>query len=222
MVDCWDTVTPATIHHAWRNILEGLPEDRHSTVPGEPQSLQAEIEAAVEEAQQVPGAGFVDTTDEDIREMLRPGPVTTADDIIEEDCLAQEDDRPKEEEEEEGGGVRREGLSMDEIKEIIDLGGRMRHLLEQDVTINSEARCSLIVKALAGYEDQYHAHINSLQQRKITDFLRRRAEAEPKPHPGPANEADDEDSFEGFQGPFQTPAATDEFLDEIERRKGGQ
>ena len=50
----------------------------------------------------------------------------------------------------------------------------------------------------------------------------RRAEAEPKPHSEPAKESDDEDSFEGFQGPFQTPAAADEFLDEIERQKGGQ
>lgn len=38
-----------------------------------------------------------------------------------EDRVAQEDNRPKEE----GGGVRLEGFSIDEIREIIDLGGRM-------------------------------------------------------------------------------------------------
>ncbi len=39
---------------------------------------------------------------------------------------------------------------------------------------------------------------------------------EPRPHSEPAKESDDEDSFEGFQGPFQTPAAGNEYLDEIE------
>ncbi|XP_076038140.1 uncharacterized protein LOC143023496 [Oratosquilla oratoria] len=94
---------------------------------------------------------------------------------------------------------------------MIDLGIRMRHLLAQDSSINSEARCSLVIRALEGYNEQYHAHINALQQRQITKFLRRRAETQPaEPQPGPSQEkdfGDNADYFEGF---------------EIQRRLGGQ
>uniref|UniRef100_UPI00358ECFDF tigger transposable element-derived protein 1-like n=1 Tax=Myxine glutinosa TaxID=7769 RepID=UPI00358ECFDF len=140
MVDCWNNVTPATINHAWRNILEGLPEDRQVAVPGTPQTVEAEVEAAAEEARQIPGAGFAETTGEDIREMIQPAAVTV-DEIIEEDDVEQEEDSSGEDEE--GVNVRREGLSMADIKKMIDLGCQLRHLLEQDLTINSEARMML-------------------------------------------------------------------------------
>ena len=157
--------------------------------------------------------------------MIRPAPVSAAD-IVEEDTTRNEDSPG---EEEEGGGddvQRTKGLCMNDIKKIIDLGGQLRHLLEQDSTINSDAKCSLITQALAGYEEQYHAHINSLQQRQITDFLRRRTEAQPGPsnqdcQPGPAHldsgalfaNDDDEEEFDGF---------AEKFLDEMEHRRGGQ
>lgn len=86
LVDCWNNVTQATIHHAWRNILEGLPEDRLGSASGEPQSVQAEVEAAVEEARLIPGAGFGETIGEDIQEMIRRAPVTAVD-IVEENCM---------------------------------------------------------------------------------------------------------------------------------------
>ena len=157
--------------------------------------------------------------------MIQPTPVTAAE-ILEEENLAEDD---KSEEEDVGGGdaAGREGLSIGNIKELIDLGVRMRHILEQDVTVNSEVRCSFVMKALEGYSDQYHAHINSLQQRQITDFIRRRNETQPDPQPGPSSEFqldsdDGGEDFEGFVGPFQTPTDADEFLDEIEHRRGGQ
>lgn len=126
--------------------------------------------AAAEEARQVPAAAFVGTTDEDIQQMQQSD-IVTADNITEKDCVAQKEDKPEEDGEEEGGGVRHEGVSTDKFKEINDLSGRMCHLLGQGVTINSEARCSFTTKALAGYKDQCHAHINSFQQRKITNRL---------------------------------------------------
>lgn len=165
MVVCWDNVTPVTIHHTWLNISEGLSGDCHSIIPGDPQSVQAKIETALEDAWQILGSGFGDTTDENIQELLWPAPPApiTVDDIIEEEYVAQEDGRPREEEEG-GDDVWLEGLSIGNIKEINDLGGRICHFSEQDVTIKSEARQSLIIKALAGCEERYHAHINSLQQ----------------------------------------------------------
>ena len=43
VVSCWNDVTPATINHAWRNLLEGMPEDRKVTAPGAPQTAEAAV-----------------------------------------------------------------------------------------------------------------------------------------------------------------------------------
>ena len=212
LVECWYNVTPATINHAWRNILEGLPETRQVAVPGERQTVVAELTAAAEEARQIPGAGFAETSSEDIEEMIRPAPVT-ADEIMEEDAEAHDEDSTGEDEE--GEDVSRGALPMTNIKKMIDLGAQLCHLLEQDPNINSEARCSFINKALAGYPEQYHAHINSFQQRQITSFLQRQNEKQPEAIPGPSRE-DDVTDFEGFNGD-----ELDTFLDELEKRKGG-
>lgn len=84
----------------------------------------------------------------------------------------------------------------------------MQHIFEQDTTINSDAKCSLIKQALAGYEEQYHTHIYSLQQRQITDFLHRPTKTQPQPQPGPSNRdheleqlfdgSNDDEEFGGF------------------------
>ena len=160
-VDDWNNVTPATINHAWCNILKGLPETRPVAVAGERQTVEAELKAAAEEARQIPGAGFAQISSEDIAEMIRPAPVT-ADKIMEEYAEAHDEDSTGEDEE--GEDVRHGALSMTNIKKMIDLGAQLCHLSEQDPIINSEARGSFINKALAGYPEQYHAHINSLQQ----------------------------------------------------------
>ena len=57
-------------------------------VPGNPQSVEAEVEAGAEEARQISGVGFADITGEDIMEMIRP-PAVTSKDIVEEDDVAQ-------------------------------------------------------------------------------------------------------------------------------------
>ncbi|KAK3880658.1 hypothetical protein Pcinc_014816 [Petrolisthes cinctipes] len=64
------------------------------------------------------------------------------------------------------------GLSMTDIKRIVELGGQLRHLLEQNDFKNNEAHCVAISQAIiSSYEDQYHTHANSLKQRKISDVL---------------------------------------------------
>ncbi|MPC66672.1 hypothetical protein E2C01_060823 [Portunus trituberculatus] len=85
-VECWNDITPATIHHAWCNILKGLPDCRWVQVPGIPQMVEAELEGAVEEARHIPGAGFADITRGGIREMLHP-PEIIAREILEEDVM---------------------------------------------------------------------------------------------------------------------------------------
>ena len=101
---------------------------------------------------------------------------------------------------------------MSKVKEVIELGIKLRHLLEQDSTINSEAWCSFLTKALVGYDDQYYAHVNNLQQRQITDILRQRTDTQPQPGPSTQPQArpsttstsdDEETEFEGF-GLFET------------------
>ena len=82
--------------------------------------------------------------------MIRPAPPTAAE-LIEEEELAKEEDREEDEEAEEGPECQA-GLPMSKVKEVIDLGIKLRHLLEQDSTINSEARCSFLTKALVGYD----------------------------------------------------------------------
>ncbi|XP_042223280.1 tigger transposable element-derived protein 1-like [Homarus americanus] len=59
IVKCWGAVTPATINHAWRNVVQA------------------------EEARRVAGRGFDETTEDDIRVMLEPV-MPTAEDIMEE------------------------------------------------------------------------------------------------------------------------------------------
>ena len=120
-------------------------------------------------AWQIPGTGFADTTEEDMREIMQPPPVTAVD-ILEEENVAEED-RNDSGEENVGGDAgsgdagRRGGLSIANIKEIIDLGVRLRHLIEQDVSANSEAKSSAIMKLMEDYHQQYNAHVNRLQQR---------------------------------------------------------
>lgn len=148
MVSCWNDVTQATVRHAWRNILEGLPEDRRVPVVGEHQSVEAELTGVVNEARTVSGAGFAVITQEDIMHDKVQPPALTAQDMLEED-------------EEDVDGIREpSGLSFDEIKEMLQIGARLRHLLEQDSTTNNELHCVNISQVLGAYEDKYRAHCN--------------------------------------------------------------
>ena len=108
VVSCWNDVTHATINHVWRNLLEGIPEDRKVKVPGEPQTVEAEVEVAVLEACHIPGSGFAKTTGDDIWEMLRPS-TPSAQDMLYEDALC---DEASPEDNEESTGVEKKGLPI--------------------------------------------------------------------------------------------------------------
>ena len=71
-MSCCNDVIPATINHAWCNLLEVMPKDRNAQVPGEPQTVKAEVEAPLLEACHILGSGFAETTGDDVREMLQP------------------------------------------------------------------------------------------------------------------------------------------------------
>ena len=213
LVSCWNDVTPATINHAWRNLLEGVPENRRVTVPGPPQSVEAEVEAAVLEARNVPGYGFDETNEDDIRTMtLEHTP--TAEELLREDSLREElreeednnADSPDEEANEE-----KKGLPISEIKKLLEYSVQMRHILEQDTVTNNEASIQAIAKALLPYEDIYKTHMNTLTQRKISDYLRRQPPQPPTPTPSTSDDLFNEDSDEEFHG----------FMADLTHRKGG-
>ena len=202
VVSCWNDVTPATINHAWRNLLEGMPEDRKVQVAGEPQTVEAEVEAAVSEARHIPGSGFAETTGDDIREMLQPNTLS-AQDMLYEDALC---DEASSEENEELPGVEKKGLPISEIKKLLEYGLQIRHILEQDTLSNNEGKIAAITQALSSYEEMYQTHINNLKQRKISDYLERKTPAKPvatdNPQPPSTsylfNEDSEDDEFIGF------------------------
>lgn len=211
LVSCWNDVTPATINHAWRNLLEGMPEDRKVTVPGAPQTVEAEVEAAVLEARHIPGSGFAETTDDDIREMLRPD-TPNAQGMLYEDTLCDEAS-PDENEEPTGVENEKKGLPFSEIKKLLEYSLQIRHILEQDTLTNNEGKIAAITQALFPYEEMYRTHVNNLKQRKISDYLQRKQPPQPADNPQPSSTSDlfEEDSDEEFHG----------FMDNLTHRRGG-
>ena len=134
-----------------------MPEDRQVNVSGEPQCVDDVLEAAAEEARGIAGRGFGETTSDDVREMIRPVNVTP------EELLQEDEEHEEEEDENEDGNAehqgRVDGLPMRDVKLIIELGGQLCHLLEQDSLPNLEERTSFLKQALAGYKERYHKHI---------------------------------------------------------------
>ena len=63
-------MTQATVHHAWRNVLEGLQGHKPSLPVAQQQSVEEAIQQAVETAHHVAGLSEVDETD--IRELITP------------------------------------------------------------------------------------------------------------------------------------------------------
>ncbi|MPC91533.1 hypothetical protein E2C01_086578 [Portunus trituberculatus] len=156
IVLCWNDVTPATINHAWRNLLKGMSEDRKVQVAGEPQTVAAEVEAAALEARHIPGSGFAETTDDDILEMLQAD-APSAQEMLNEDALC---DEASPEENEETAGVEKKGLPMSEIKKLLQYGLQICHILEQDTLINNEGKIAAITQALFPYEMYSNTPLN--------------------------------------------------------------
>ena len=78
--------------------------------------------------------------------MLRPAPVS-AQDILLEDAEEAEEGPGEQQDEVENVRERDNRLPIADIKRLIELGGQMRHILEQDLSVNSEVRTSLIIQA---------------------------------------------------------------------------
>lgn len=79
MVDCLNDITPATIDHAWHNILE---ERVIRGLTSCARSVEEEVQAAAKGVRQILGAGFFSTTNENIQNMQRPGPIIPEDLIV--------------------------------------------------------------------------------------------------------------------------------------------
>ncbi|KAG7170882.1 Jerky protein-like 18 [Homarus americanus] len=65
LVEAWDQLSVATVRHAWRHVLQGIPGVRQS------QSVTVAVDLAREAAQSVTAAGFSETTNDDILEVIR-------------------------------------------------------------------------------------------------------------------------------------------------------
>ncbi|KAG7161150.1 Tigger transposable element-derived protein 1-like 96 [Homarus americanus] len=68
----------ATIRHAWRHVLHGIPGERRS------QPVTVAVDLAREAAHSITAEGFSETTNEDIPEVIRD-PEMTADEMLEDD-----------------------------------------------------------------------------------------------------------------------------------------
>ncbi|KAK3872068.1 hypothetical protein Pcinc_022829 [Petrolisthes cinctipes] len=139
--------------------------------------------------------------------MLQP-PALSAKDLLYEDQINDEESAGEEEDCEQPG----KGFSMTDIQQVVKVGGQLCHLLEQDDLRNNEALCVGISQAISSYKDQYHAHVNSLKQCMISEFLAR-CQAQPDNledlQPGPSGVITRPDPTEDSDDLF-TPSASDD------------
>ncbi|KAG7165927.1 Tigger transposable element-derived protein 1-like 22 [Homarus americanus] len=187
LVESWDQLSIATIRHAWRHVLHGIPGERRSqSVTGEVQTVAVAVDLAREAAQTVTVPGFSETTNDDILEVIR-NPEVTADEMLEEEHVS--------EEEEEGAAVSEEhNLSHSDIKGAMECAEKMKSFLSRD---NDDDRYEVfhnrLVQAMEPYIKVYHDNINASRQQSITDFFTRNP-----PQPAQASDSDSEVDFEGF------------------------
>ncbi|KAG7172961.1 Tigger transposable element-derived protein 1-like 27 [Homarus americanus] len=187
LVESWDQLSIATIRHAWRHVLHGIPGERRSqSVTGEVQNVAVAVDLAREAAQTVTVPGFSETTNDDILEVIR-NPEVTADEMLEEEHVS--------EEEEEGAAVSEEhNLSHSDIKGAMECAEKMKSFLSRD---NDDDRYEVfhnrLVQAMEPYIKVYHDNINASRQQSITDFFTRNP-----PQPAQASDSDSEVDFEGF------------------------
>ncbi|KAG7164919.1 Tigger transposable element-derived protein 1-like 12 [Homarus americanus] len=187
LVESWDQLSIATIRHAWRHVLHGIPDERRSqSVTGEVQTVAVAVDLAREAAQTVTVPGFSETTNDDILEVIRD-PEVTADEMLEEDHVS--------EEEEEGASFSEEhSLSHSDIKGAMECAEKMKSFLSRD---NDDDRYEVfhtrLVQAMEPYIKVYHDNINTSRQKSITEFFARNP-----PQPAQASDSDSEDDFEGF------------------------
>ncbi|KAG7174109.1 Tigger transposable element-derived protein 1-like 20 [Homarus americanus] len=185
LVESWDQLSIATIRHAWRHVLHGIPGERRSqSVTGEVQNVAVAVDLAREAAQTVTVPGFSETTNDDILEVIRD-PEVTADEMLEEEHVS--------EEEEEGASVSEEhNLSHSDIKGAMECAEKMKSFLSRD-NDRYEVFHTQLVQAMEPYIKVYHDNINASRQQSIKDFFARNP-----PQPAQASDSDSEVDFEGF------------------------
>ncbi|KAG7172217.1 Tigger transposable element-derived protein 1-like 24 [Homarus americanus] len=84
LVEAWDQLSIATIRHAWRHVLHGIPGERRS------QPVTVALDLAREAAHSITAEGFSETTNEDVLEVIRD-PEMTADEMLEDDNVSEEE-----------------------------------------------------------------------------------------------------------------------------------
>ncbi|KAG7154449.1 Tigger transposable element-derived protein 1-like 44 [Homarus americanus] len=173
LVEAWDQLSVATVRHAWR----------HS------QSVTVAVDLAREAAQSVTAAGFSETTNDDILEVIRDPDVTT-DEMVDDDDVS----------EEAGGASSQEErrLSHSNVRGAIECIEKAKLLHSDDPDANRyEIFTTQLLQTMEPYIKVYHDNINTSRQQSITEFFARNP-----PQPAQASDSDrgrdSDDDFEGF------------------------
>ncbi|KAG7155742.1 Tigger transposable element-derived protein 1-like 68 [Homarus americanus] len=182
LVEAWDQLSVATVRHAWRHVLQGIPAVRQS------QSVTVAVDLAREAAQSVTAAGFSETTNDDILEVIRDPDVTT-DEMVDDDDVSEEAGDASQEERK---------LSHSNVRGAIECIEKVKRLLSDDPDANRyEIFTSQLLQAMEPYFKVYHDNINTSRQQSITEFFARNP-----PQPAQASDSDrgrdSDDDFEGF------------------------
>ncbi|KAG7166916.1 Tigger transposable element-derived protein 1-like 19 [Homarus americanus] len=189
LVEAWDQLSVATVRHAWRHVLQGIPGVKQSkSVTGEVQTFAVAVDLAREAAQSVTAAGFSETTNDDILEVIRDPDVTT-DEMVDDDDVS----------EEAGGASSQEErrLSHSNVRGAIKCIEKVKLLLSDDPDAN---RCEIfttqLLQTMEPYIKVYHDNINTSRQQSMTEFFARNP-----PQPAQASDSDrGRDSDDGFEG----------------------
>ncbi|KAG7165637.1 Tigger transposable element-derived protein 1-like 58 [Homarus americanus] len=162
-----------TVRHAWR----------HS------KSVTVAVDLAREAAQCVTAAGFSETTNDDILEVINDPDVTTAE-MLDDDDVS----------EEAGGASSQEErkLSHSNVRDAIECIEKVKLLLSDDHDNNRyEIFNTQLLQTMEPYIKVYHDSINTSRQQSITEFFARNP-----PQPAQASDSDrgrdSDDDFEGF------------------------
>ncbi|KAG7171332.1 Tigger transposable element-derived protein 1-like 9 [Homarus americanus] len=190
LVEAWDQLSVATVRHAWRHVLQDILAVRQSqSVTGEVQTVVVAVDLAREAAQSVTAAGFPETTNDDILEVIRDPDVTT-DEMVDDDDVS----------EEAGGASSQEEhrLSHSNVRGAIECVEKVKLLLSDDHDANRyEIFTTQLLQTMEPYIKVYHDNINTSRQQSITEFFARNP-----PQPAQASDSDrgrdSDDDFEGF------------------------
>ncbi|KAG7171309.1 Tigger transposable element-derived protein 1-like 83 [Homarus americanus] len=171
LVEAWDQLSVATVLHAWRHVLQDILAVRQS------QSVTVAVDLAREAAQSVTAAGFSETTNDDILEVIRDPDVTT-DEMVDDDDVS----------EEAGGASSQEEhrLSHSNVRGAIECIEKVKLLLSDDPDANRyEIFTTQLLQTMEPYIKVYHDNINTSRQQSITEFFARNP-----PQPAQASDSD--------------------------------